>query len=117
MNSLNANVSGKEINSDWAGLYQPIENRAVNVTETSLLELIGAIDEVLQEEATPGGGEVVAAILSDLLETGRMKFKNGLRNLKELTIYEWRSNFAKASSDRLTNEINRVQGAEGPRGK
>ncbi len=82
MNSLNANVTGKEIKSEWAGLNQPVETRAVTVTETSLLELIGAIDEALEEEATPGGGEIIAAILSDLLETGRMKFKDKLRNVK-----------------------------------
>ena len=76
------NSDNRKFKAEWVGLNEPGETRAVTVTETNLFELIGVIDEVLEEEATPGGGKVIAEVLSHLLETGRIKFKDRLRNFK-----------------------------------
>jgi hypothetical protein len=76
------NPDNRKNKAEWADLCQPIEAPAATVTETSLFELIGAIDEVLEEEAMPGRDKIIAEVLSHLLKTGRMKFKDRLRNFK-----------------------------------
>ncbi|MDD5224419.1 MAG: hypothetical protein PHE84_10540 [bacterium] len=77
MNALSANVAGKKIQVEW--VEAPPEKRpAVMVTQTSLMEVIGAIDEVLEEEEIPAKDEFVAEVLDHLLATGRIKFKGRL---------------------------------------
>jgi hypothetical protein len=52
--------------------------------ETTLFDLIGAVQEVISPEDEKEGERIVALIVSDLMERGVLKFQKARRNGRSL---------------------------------